>query len=82
MRVDVFHAGTKVFSGDGVCERNRIPDVLPRRFLEALLLLLENRFGNLPTDVRHKVERINSSQRINELLVAVLNGKSLSELGL
>ena len=50
--------------------------------LEALLLLLENRFTKLPDEVRRKVEKINSSQRINELLLAVLNAKSLSELGL
>lgn len=50
--------------------------------LVALMLLLENRFAKLPDDVRRKVERIESSQRIEELLVAVLNAKSLSELGL
>ena len=50
--------------------------------LEALLLLLENRFAKLPAAVRRKVERINSSQRIDELLLAVLTAKSLSELGL
>ena len=50
--------------------------------LVALMLLLENRFAKLPEDVRRKVERIHSSQRIDELLLAVLNAKSLSELGL
>ena len=33
--------------------------------LEALLLLLENRFAKLPAAVRRKVERIKSSQRID-----------------
>ncbi|MFM9961132.1 MAG: Rpn family recombination-promoting nuclease/putative transposase [Planctomycetaceae bacterium] len=50
--------------------------------LEALLLLLENRFAKLPAEVRRKVERIQSSQRIDELLLAVLTAKSLSELRL
>ena len=50
--------------------------------LEALLLLLESRFAKLPAAVRRKVERINSSQRIDELLLAVLKANSLSELGL
>ena len=50
--------------------------------LEALMLLLEKRFTKLPAEVRRKVERINSSQRIDELLLAVLNAKSLSEFGL
>ncbi|MFM9965216.1 MAG: Rpn family recombination-promoting nuclease/putative transposase [Planctomycetaceae bacterium] len=50
--------------------------------LEALTLLLEKRFPMLPEDVRRKVERIHSRQRIDELLLAVLTAKSLSELGL
>ncbi|MFM9964130.1 MAG: Rpn family recombination-promoting nuclease/putative transposase [Planctomycetaceae bacterium] len=50
--------------------------------LEALMLQLENRFAKLPADVRRKVERIHSSERIDELLLAVLTAKSLSELGL
>ena len=50
--------------------------------LEALLLLLDERFENLPDTIRRKVRRINSSKRIDELLLAVLKVKSLSELGL
>lgn len=50
--------------------------------LEALLLLMENRFSKLPVNIRRKVERIRSGQRINELLLAVINAKSLSELDL
>lgn len=50
--------------------------------LEALLLLLDERFENLPDAIRRKVRRINSSKRIDELLLAVLKVKSLSELGL
>lgn len=50
--------------------------------VEALLLLMENRFSKLPVNIRRKVERIRSSQRINELLLAVINAKSLSELDL
>ena len=49
---------------------------------EALLLLMESRFVELPAEVRRKVERIKSSQRIDELFLAALNAKSLSELGL
>ena len=49
---------------------------------EALLLLMESRFAELPAEVRRKVERIKSSQRIDELFLAALNAKSLSELGL
>ena len=50
--------------------------------LEALIFQLENRFSKLPADVRRKIERIHSSRRIDELLLAVLSAKSLSELGL
>ena len=50
--------------------------------LEALLLLIESRFSRLPDEVRRKVERIKSRKRIDDLLLAVLNAKSLSELGL
>ena len=50
--------------------------------LEALLLLLEERFENLPDAIRRKVRRINSSKRIDELLLAVLNAKSISDLNL
>ena len=50
--------------------------------LEALLLQMEMRFSKLPDEVRRKVERINSRKRIDDLLLAVLNAKSLSDLGL
>ena len=50
--------------------------------LEALLLLLEERFENLPDAIRRKVRRINSSKRIDALLLAVLNAKSISDLNL
>ena len=50
--------------------------------LEALLLLLEERFENLPDAIRRKVRRINSSKRIDELLLAVLNAKSISDLNI
>ena len=52
------------------------------RKLEALLLQMEMRFSKLPDEVRRKVERINSRKRIDDLLLAVLNAKSLSDLGL
>ena len=63
-------------------EKMEIEQGIEKGKLEALLLLLEERFENLPDAIRRKVRRINSSKRIDELLLAVLNAKSISDLNL
>lgn len=50
--------------------------------LEMLLFALEKRFAKLPGHIRRKVLQISSSQRIEDIMQAILEGKSLSELGL
>ncbi len=50
--------------------------------LEALLLIMENRFLKVPAVVKRKVQQINSSERIDELLKAMLNAKSINDLPL
>jgi hypothetical protein len=47
---------------------------------EALLLLLGRRFGSLPEAVTDRVRRIRSAERLDALLLAVLDAKSLDDL--
>ena len=47
---------------------------------ETLILLLERRFGSLPEAVPDRVCRIRSVERLDALLVAVLDAKSLDDL--
>ncbi|MDY0168986.1 MAG: DUF4351 domain-containing protein, partial [Thermoguttaceae bacterium] len=49
---------------------------------EALVLLLERRFGKLPAAMKRKVRKIQSAERLDALLVAVLDAKSLDDLSL
>lgn len=63
-------------------EKAGIEKGIERGKIEALLLILEQRFTKVPDDVRRKVQRLNSNKRIDELLRAVLNAKSLGDLGL
>jgi hypothetical protein len=50
--------------------------------IEALLMMLEEKFANVPEEVRRKIQRINSNKRIDQLLRSVLNAKSIGDLGL
>ncbi|MDZ7619417.1 MAG: DUF4351 domain-containing protein [Patescibacteria group bacterium] len=47
---------------------------------EALLLLLERRFGTIPEAVKERVRGIQSAERLDTLLVAVLDAKTLDDL--
>jgi len=49
---------------------------------EALVLLLERRFGKLPAAVKRRVGKIQSADRLDALLLAVLDAKSLDDLPL
>ncbi|MDZ7615537.1 MAG: DUF4351 domain-containing protein, partial [Patescibacteria group bacterium] len=47
---------------------------------ETLLLQLERKFGSLPEEVKERVRRIQSAERLDALLVAVLDAKALDDL--
>jgi HNH endonuclease/Domain of unknown function (DUF4351) len=49
---------------------------------EALILLLEKKFGKLSTALRRKVRQIESTERLESLLLAVLDADSLEDLPL
>jgi hypothetical protein len=49
---------------------------------EDLILLLEKKFGKLAADQRREIRQIESTERLDALLVALLDAKSLDELGL
>jgi hypothetical protein len=51
-------------------------------FRKALLQLLEQRFGPIPDDVRQRVEKIRSEDRLTRLLEKVLTARSLKEMRL
>lgn len=48
----------------------------------ALMTLLEKRFGKLPTETVRKIHRLRSSEKLDALLLAVLDATSLSDLPL
>jgi hypothetical protein len=49
---------------------------------DALLLLLTRRFGELSEQVEQKIRKIQSTERLDALLLAVLDAKSLEDLSL
>ncbi|HSS50789.1 MAG TPA: hypothetical protein VLX28_17760 [Thermoanaerobaculia bacterium] len=49
---------------------------------EALLDLLQERFGPIPDDVRQSVEKIRSEDRLTRLMKKVLTARSLKEMRL
>ena len=49
---------------------------------EALLDLLQERFGPIPDDVRQRVEKIRSEDRLTRVLEKVLTARSLKEMRL
>lgn len=81
-------AGRKQGRAEGI-EKGRAEGIekglekgLEKGKLESLLLVMEKRFPKMSDDVRRKVERMTSTKRIDELLVAALSAKSLSDLPL
>jgi len=47
---------------------------------EALILQLEKRFGKLDDAVKRRVRRLRSAERLDSLLLAVLDAKSVDDL--
>ena len=47
---------------------------------EDLILLLEKKFGKLSAALRRKVRRIESTEKLESLLLAVLEAESLGDL--
>ena len=47
---------------------------------EALLLLLQKKFGEIPQTIERQIESIESNEKLNLLLTQVVSANSLSEL--
>ena len=47
---------------------------------EALILQLEKRFGKLDAAVKRRVRRLRSAERLDSLLLAVLDAQSVDDL--